>query len=119
VAAINNPNQLVLRQFSTTCFRHPGFRHPLSGPGEVGTGLLRSYIGWDQAAAMRAASVPVRCVNADKWPTNTAANRHYCDFDVTIIPGVGHFLMQEAPDQLNTALVDTVLSIVIMRSAFS
>lgn len=83
-----------------------------AGPGPVGTALLRDYVAYDTAAAMQAAGVPVRCVNADKWPTNATANRQYCDFEVTILPGFGHFLMQEAPDQLNAALSDTVLDIV-------
>jgi len=82
-----------------------------SGPGSVGTALLRDYIAYDTAAAMQAAGVPVRCVNADKWPTNVKGNQQYCDYAVTIIPGFGHFLMQEAPDQLNAALDKAVLDI--------
>jgi len=82
-----------------------------AGPGAIGAGLLRDYLAYDMPAAMQAAGVPVRCVNSDKWPTNAAANRQYCDFAVTILPGFGHFLMQEAPDQLNAALSDTVLDI--------
>jgi pimeloyl-ACP methyl ester carboxylesterase len=83
-----------------------------AGPGPVGAGLLSDYVGYDTAAAMQAAGVPVRCINADKWPTDAAANRKYCDFEVTIIPGAGHFLMQEAPVQLNTALIQTVRSMI-------
>jgi pimeloyl-ACP methyl ester carboxylesterase len=83
-----------------------------AGPGPVGAALLRDYVAYDTAAAMHAAGVPVRSVNADRWPTNATANRQYCDFEVTILPGVGHFLMQEAPDQLIAALSDTVLDIV-------
>jgi pimeloyl-ACP methyl ester carboxylesterase len=83
-----------------------------SGPAPVGIALLRDYVDYDTAAAMQAAGVPVRCVNADKWPTDAAANQKYCDFDVTIIPGVGHFLMQEAPDQLSSALIETALGII-------
>jgi len=86
-----------------------------TGPGPVGAALLRDYVAYDTATAMQAVGVPVRCINADKWPTDVAANQKYCDFDVTIIPGVGHFLMQEAPDQLNTALVETVLGITADR----
>jgi pimeloyl-ACP methyl ester carboxylesterase len=56
--------------------------------------------------------VPVRAINADKWPTNVENNRAYCDFDATVLPGYGHFLMQEAPEVLNSALVDTVRALV-------
>jgi pimeloyl-ACP methyl ester carboxylesterase len=83
-----------------------------AGPGLVGTALLRDYVAYDTAAAMQAVGVPVHCVNTDKWPTDAAANQKYCDFNVTIIPGVGHFLMQEAPDQLSTALIETVRGII-------
>jgi pimeloyl-ACP methyl ester carboxylesterase len=83
-----------------------------AGPGPVGAALMRDYVAYETAAAMQAVGVPVRCVNADKWPTDAVANSKYCEFDVTIIPGAGHFLMQEAPDQLNTALIETVLGII-------
>ncbi len=79
-----------------------------SGPGEIGTALLRDYIAYDQPAAFANADVPIRCINADKWPTNPEANQKYADFEATILPGYGHFLMQEAPQELNAALIFTV-----------
>ncbi len=49
--------------------------------------------------------VPVRCVNADLWPTNIEVNRRYMQsFDVAIMKGVGHFLMLERPDEFNKLL---------------
>ena len=77
-----------------------------SGPGEIGAALMGDYVAFDLAAAMESAAVPIRCVNADLWPTNIEANRQYADFDAVILPGVGHFLMQEAPDELNEALIE-------------
>jgi pimeloyl-ACP methyl ester carboxylesterase len=82
-----------------------------SGPADIGTALLRDYAAYDVAAALQAAGVPVRVINADKWPTNVKANREYADFDAAIIEGHGHFLMQEAPAELNAALTETVKSI--------
>jgi len=79
-----------------------------NGPGEVGAALLRDYVEYDLAAALQGAGVPIRCVNADLWPTNVEANRKHADFDAVILPGYGHFLMQEAPDELNLALIETV-----------
>jgi pimeloyl-ACP methyl ester carboxylesterase len=32
----------------------------------------------------------------------------YADFDAVILSGYGHFLMQEAPAELNAALIDAV-----------
>jgi pimeloyl-ACP methyl ester carboxylesterase len=82
-----------------------------SGPGEIGAALMRDYVAYDLASALQSAGVPIRCVNADKWPTNTKANRKYADFDAVILPGFGHFLMQEAPDQLNKALTEIVTAL--------
>jgi pimeloyl-ACP methyl ester carboxylesterase len=82
-----------------------------SGPADIGTALIRDYVAYDLAAALQAAGVPVRVVNADKWPTNLSGNREYADFDAVIIEGHGHFLMQEAPGELNAALIDAANSI--------
>jgi len=82
-----------------------------SGPADIGTALIRDYAAYDLAAALRAAGVPVRVINADKWPTNVSGNRQYADFDAVILEGYGHFLMQEAPAELNAALSETVKSI--------
>jgi pimeloyl-ACP methyl ester carboxylesterase len=81
------------------------------GRGEIGAALIRDYVVYDLASALQSAGVPIRCVNADKWPTNTKANRKYADFDAVILPGFGHFLMQEAPDQLNKALTEIVTAL--------
>jgi len=50
-------------------------------------------------------NAPVRCVNADLWPTDIEANRrHMKSFDATIMKGSGHFIMLEKPDDFNKAL---------------
>jgi pimeloyl-ACP methyl ester carboxylesterase len=79
-----------------------------SGPAGIGAALIRDYVAYDLAAALQLADVPIRAVNADKWPTNVTANRKYADFDAVILEGYGHFLMQEAPDELNDALIEAV-----------
>ena len=57
--------------------------------------------------------VPVRCVNADLWPTNPEANRKYMSsFDVTIIKGAGHFVMLERPREFNKKLNDSIKEII-------
>jgi pimeloyl-ACP methyl ester carboxylesterase len=82
-----------------------------SGPGEIGAALIKDYVAYDLASALQFAGVPIRCVNADIWPTNVEANREYADFDAVILPGFGHFLMQEAPDELNDALIEIVAAL--------
>lgn len=81
------------------------------GPGEIGTALFRDYAAYDLAAALQATHVPIRSINADKWPTNITANKKYADFDVVVLEGHGHFLMQEAPGELNDALIEAVTNL--------
>ena len=81
------------------------------GPGEIGTALLRDYAAYDLAAALQAAQVPIRSINADKWPTNVTVNQKYADFEVVVLNGFGHFLMQEAPTELNDALIEAVTNL--------
>ena len=68
-----------------------------------------------RGATLRSVHVPIRCVNADLWPTNVESNRKYADFDAVILPGYGHFLMQEAPEEFNQALIETVTAISASR----
>jgi pimeloyl-ACP methyl ester carboxylesterase len=57
--------------------------------------------------------VPVRCVNADLWPTNPEANRRYMSsFEVTYIKGAGHFVMLERPKEFNKKLSDSIKEII-------
>lgn len=57
--------------------------------------------------------VPVRCVNADLWPTSPEANRRYMSsFEVTYIKGAGHFIMLERPKEFNKKLNDTIKEII-------
>jgi pimeloyl-ACP methyl ester carboxylesterase len=82
-----------------------------SGPGEIGVALLRAYVAFDLAGAFAAAGVPIRAINADLWPTNLEGNRALADFDAMILKGYGHFLMQEAPEELARAMVETAAAI--------
>ncbi len=50
-------------------------------------------------------NVPVWALNADLWPTKQEVNRKYApEFNLRIMPGVGHFLMLEKPDEFNRQL---------------
>jgi pimeloyl-ACP methyl ester carboxylesterase len=84
-----------------------------SGSSEAGAGLMKAMHDYDLAEGMRAAGVPIRCVNADLWPTDIEANRKYCDYDATVLAGHGHFLMQEAPEKLTQAMIERVLEMTL------
>ena len=62
---------------------------------------------------MRAAGVPVRCVNAMAFgqlipETRIEANREFGDFDATMVEGVGHYLQLERPDEVNEKLAAAI-----------
>ncbi len=90
-----------------------------SGPGEIGVALLRAYVAFDLAEAFAAARVPIRSINSDLWPTNLEGNRALADFDAVILKGHGHFLMQEAPEELARAMVETAAAIAAAHSGGS
>ncbi len=79
-----------------------------SAPPEIATELLRRFGAYDQAAAMRAAAVPVRAINSTVYPTNVDGNREHGDFDVRVIEGVGHFPMLVVPGELNRMLSEVL-----------
>jgi len=58
-------------------------------------------------------TAPVWVLNADLWPTNPEANRKYVpEFNLRLMPGLGHFLMLEAPDEFNKRLDEIITEIV-------
>ena len=67
--------------------------------------LLASYNRFDWKAALAAAQVPVRAINAAQpYQTEVKINRKYGDFDAVLMPDVGHFLMLEKPVEFNRHL---------------
>ncbi len=82
-----------------------------SGPEKIGAALLRSYVEFDMKSAFGRAGVPIRALNSDLWPTDVEGNRAAADFDAVILKGYGHFLMQEAPEELGRAMVEAANAI--------
>ena len=78
--------------------------------------ILRAFAGFDAGAAMRAADVPIRAINAApasplQPPTEIELNRKYADYDAVIVEGVGHFLLLEAPERINPLLAEAIAEI--------
>jgi len=73
-----------------------------AAPPEVGISALVYTFRYDAAAALGALDLPVRIINADKWPTDLEAlRRHDPDVELAVMPAVGHFLMAEEPEEFN------------------
>lgn len=84
-----------------------------SAPPEVGIGAMKNMLRYDPAPAVREIEVPIRGVNADKWPTNVEGNRKLAaSFDVKFMPGRGHFVQLEDPATFNKLLEETIAGIV-------
>ena len=70
---------------------------------------MDNLIQYDQGAALAAANPPLRLINSDLWPTDLEAlRRHNPKIGLAVVPGVGHFLMMEAPDEFNRTLARAV-----------
>ena len=80
-----------------------------SAPPEVALPSLRAAVTYDLAAGLARTSVPIRCLNSARHPTNVEGNRrHHERFDAVIIPDVGHFPMLEAAATFNRLLEEAV-----------
>jgi len=76
-----------------------------AAPKEVALSALDNLIDYDEAAALAAVRVPLRLINADRWPTDLAAARkHKPDVQLAVMPGLGHFPMLEDPAEFNRLL---------------
>ena len=72
-------------------------------------GLMRDMMGLNQAAILKDAKVPVRCINSSggfkfHTPTDADVNKKYADFQVVLMENVGHYPMLEQPEAFNTKL---------------
>ncbi|HEY3174813.1 MAG TPA: alpha/beta hydrolase [Candidatus Polarisedimenticolia bacterium] len=75
-----------------------------SAPPEIAIAALASLFAHDLPGAMDGVKIPFHAINSDRRPTNLEGNRRHARFEVTLIPGVGHFPMLEKPAEFNQAL---------------
>lgn len=88
------------------------------GPAAIAVACLQAAFGYDAAPAFEATAVPIRAINAERFPTEREANRrHAPQFDVVLMKGVGHYLMLEDPDRFDPLLVGVVRDIVAESAA--
>ena len=74
---------------------------------EVVLPILKAVFSYDAVAGLREVKVPIRAINADRAPTDIAANRKYApQFDAVIIKGTGHYPMLEDPARFNQMLAE-------------
>ncbi len=74
--------------------------------------LFLSFAGYDQAAAARRLTVPLRAINGDLFPTDVpSVRRIQADFDAIIMKHMGHYPMLERPDEFDRNVEDVVLDL--------
>lgn len=88
-----------------------------AAPPEIAIAALRSAFSYDAASAFEAVKVPIHAINGDKYPTNVEANRrHAPQYGLTVMKGVGHYLMLERPEEFNQLLRETVGNMLASRA---
>jgi pimeloyl-ACP methyl ester carboxylesterase len=76
-----------------------------AAPREVALSAIESLFDYDEAKGIAAIKVPLRLINADRWPTDLqAARKHKPDVQLAVMPGMGHFPMLEDPAEFNRLL---------------
>jgi pimeloyl-ACP methyl ester carboxylesterase len=81
----------------------------LSVPQEIGVAVFRSSAAYDPLPALREIKAPICAINSDLFPTNVEGNRRYVPgYQVTIMKGVGHYLMLEQPKAFNALLAEAL-----------
>ncbi len=76
---------------------------------EAGIGVIEHINEYDLKEAVKDIQVPIICINSDFIPTKLEANQKYAKiYKVKVIPGVGHFVMMEAPETFNKLLTETI-----------
>jgi len=80
-----------------------------SAPPEVGIGAMESLLGYKTVGAFEGLKIPVYAINSDLFPTDVEAGRRQAySFEVTYMPGRGHFVMLEDPETFDTLLAGVI-----------
>ena len=87
-------------------------RDMASAPPEVALGALRSGISYDPRESLKALKISIHAINSEKYPLKLEVNRRYApQFQVTVLPGTGHFPMLEATAEFNRATEEALAAL--------
>lgn len=100
-------NQFFFSPTTPMAVRERIINETIAQKPEVVLPILKAVFSYDAAPGLREVKVPIRAINADRVPTDIAANRKYApQFDVMIIKGTGHYPMLEDPERFNQMLAE-------------
>jgi len=85
----------------------------LNNPAKIGwQESLNNTFRWhnkDCLESLKKIRVPVAAINSDRQPTNVEAFREYVpSFQARILPGSGHVVMWDAPEEFNRLLEESI-----------
>lgn len=106
-ATTNLLNQYFFSPTTPAAVKERIINETIAQKPEVVLPILKAVFSYDALPGMREVKVPIRAINADRVPTDVAANRKYAPhFDVVIIKGTGHYPMLEDPARFNQMLAE-------------
>ncbi len=80
-----------------------------AAPEDMAIAAIRQAWSYDAAPGFDALEAPIHAINGERFPTNLEANRrHAPQYQLTVIPGVGHYPMLEAPERFGDLLEATL-----------
>jgi pimeloyl-ACP methyl ester carboxylesterase len=80
-----------------------------SGSPEVGISAMEHARRNNDGEALTRVKAQIHLINSDFWQTNLkAAHRYNPNIELSIVKGVGHFLMLESPYKFNRILEDVI-----------
>ena len=78
----------------------------------IAISTLECYFNTPVIPLLADVDVPLWCLNADLWPSFPEINSRYLkSYHLRVMPGLGHFLMVEAPGEFNRQLEDIISQI--------
>jgi len=76
---------------------------------EIAINTMEYYFDTPIIPLLSDVDVPLWCLSSDLWTTYPEINsKHLKSYHLRVMPGVGHFLMIEAPDEFNRQLEDII-----------
>lgn len=92
-------------------------RDTCDGDPRAAVALVETFSTYSQAEAAEAAGVPIRAINATRFPTEVEVNRqHAPSFDAVLMEGVGHYPQVERPAEFQRHLRDAVEALTAARA---
>jgi len=85
-------------------------------PPDAAYKMFLSMAGYDPAASACRLTVPLRAINGDIYPTDTAGVRKVkADFDAVIMKHMGHYPMLERPAEFDRLAMEVVRALQISK----